>query len=199
MYRSRTAAALVAGTLGLALAACASSSFRTAWKAPNVQPLSIQPGEKVVGLIVSANEATRTEAETKLAAELDARGVQGVAGHTLVPADERLEEKKVKSAIKKSGAAAVVVMKVVDTPRGDAPAAEKEPWDNWNWGPAFNAQTPVAGILFVETRLYDLAKGELVWVGQSQIVSPSNVDRVIQQLVTQADNEMRKQGVIAGG
>jgi hypothetical protein len=198
MSRSRIAAALVAVTLGLALAACASSSYRTAWKAPNTQPLSIKTGEKVVGLIVSANESTRSTAETKLAAELSARGVQGVAGHTLVPAGEKLDEKKVKAAIEEAGAAAVVVMKVVESGEGKTPAPGKEPWDNWNWGPAYNAATPVAGILKVETRLYDLEKGDLVWVGQSQIVAPSNVDKVIQELVSQAGTELRKQGVITG-
>jgi hypothetical protein len=180
-----------------ALAACASNSYRTAWKAPDARPLSIKSGEKVAGVVLTANESNRQEAEANLVAELDRRGLVGVAAHTLAPGAEGLQAENLKPAIEASGAAAAVVMKVVDEGSMDAGGNEREPWNTWNWGPAFNAAAPVAGTLFVETRVFDLEQGQLVWVGQSQVVSPSSAEKVIRDLVDEAASEMRKQGVIA--
>jgi hypothetical protein len=179
----------------LTLAACASQSYRTAWKAPDARPLSIQSGEKVVGVVVTADEANREAAESRLVAELNRRGLEGIAGHTLAAGSEGLTVAALKPAIEKSGAAAVVVMKVVD--KASAGPTEQEPWNSWNWGAAYNAGSPVAGMVFVETRVFDLEQGKLVWVGQSQLVAPGDVDAAVRELVDEASTEMRKQGVIA--
>jgi hypothetical protein len=187
----RTVALAVAAA---ALVACASQSYRTAWKAPDAQPLSVKQGEKVVAVIVSEDESNRKAAENDLVAELDRRGAQGVAAHTLAPGADGLKAETLKPAIEKSGAAAAVVMKVVD--KSEAAPTEQEPWNSWNWGAAYNAGSPVAGMLFVETRVFDLEQGKLVWVGQSQIVAPRDAEKAIRQLVDEASTEMRKQGVI---
>ena len=190
MLRIVKAAGVAAAVVSLA--ACASQSYRTAWTAPDAQPLSIQSGEKVVGVVVTADEANREAAEGKLVAELNRRGLEGIAAHTLAAGTEVAT---LKPAIEESGAAAVIVMKVVD--KASAGPTKQEPWNSWNWGAAYNAGSPVDGMVFVETRVFDLEQGKLVWVGQSQMVAPRDVDAAVRDLVEEAGTEMRKQGVIA--
>lgn len=185
-----------AAVVVVTLAACASQSYRTAWKTPDARPLSIQSGEKVVGVVVTADAANREAAEGRLVAELNRRGLEGIAAHTLVAGSEGLTVASLKPAIEKAGAAAAIVMKVVD--KDSAGPTEQEPWNSWNWGAAYNAGSPVAGMVFVETRVFDLEQGKLVWVGQSQIVAPRDVDSAVRELVDEAAAEMRTQGVISG-
>ena len=69
-------------------------------------------GTKVVGFVLTKNEAARRAAEDALARELTTRGAQGVPGYTVVPVNVT-DEAEAKALVEKSGAAGVVVMRPV--------------------------------------------------------------------------------------
>jgi hypothetical protein len=49
----------------------------------------------------------------------------------------------------------------------------------------------------VETLVYSLRQNRLVWAGESRTVNPSNMDAFVQELVAEAAETMKKQGVLA--
>src|SRR5262245_36151832 len=93
--RSRRVTALVFAPLAMILAACSATAFHSTWKAPDAQPVSAT-GEKVVALVVNANEASRRAAEDALARELSKRGALGIPAYTILGGVDVKDEGKIK-------------------------------------------------------------------------------------------------------
>jgi len=196
----------------LALAACASTSFNTTWKAPDAQPLTFKAGDKVLAMVVSPNEATRRGAETALAAELNQRGLQGVPAYTVIPDEAVQDKEKAKQLVTASGAVGVVAMRVtgkekeVSSSPGMYTGMYGGPhyggfWGGyygWGWGMAYSpGYLRTDTIVSVETLVYDLGQNKLVWAGQSDTMNPSKAESFIKELVDESVKEMKKQGLIS--
>jgi len=193
----------------VALAACASTSFNTTWKAPDAQPLTFKAGDKILAMVVSPNEATRRGAETALAAELSKRGLEGVPSYTVVPDDAVQDKAKARKLVEASGAKGVVAMRVTGQEKevsGSGPTMYGGPhyggfWGGyygWGWGMAYDpGYLRTDTIVSVETLVYDLGQNKLVWAGQSQTMNPSKAESFIKELVDESVKEMTKQGLIS--
>ena len=191
----------------LALAACASTSFNTTWKAPDAQPLTFKDGDKVLAMVVSPNESTRRGAETALAADLTKRGLQGVPAYSVVPFDAVQDKEKAKQLVTASGAVGVVAMRVTGQEKEvrSSPGMYTGPyyggfWGGyygWGWGMAYDpGYLRTDTIVSVETLVYDLGQNKLVWAGQSETTNPSKAESFIGELVDESVKEMAKQGLI---
>jgi hypothetical protein len=202
------AAAVAAGAV--AVSACGSTTFNTTWKAPDAQPIQVEPGDKVIAMVMSPNEATRRGAEAALAAELSRRGgVEAIPSYTVIP-DEVIQDKdKSKPYIDKTGAQYAVVMRATGTDKelsGSRPMYTGPYYGGfyggfygWGWGAAYSpGYLRTDTVVHVETLVYDLKNDKLVWAGQSETMNPSNAEKMVKELVDEASNEMRKQGLLAG-
>ena len=199
---------LVLIILTMSLTACSSTTMTTTWKDPDSQPLHFQKGDTVIALVMSPNEGVRRPAEDALAKELTSRGnIKGVPAYTIIPTADLRNETQAKAHIEGSGASGVVVMRVVEksqkvtapTPVYIGPRHRSfyGGYYGAGWGAAYGPgylQTDT--IYSIETRLYDLKQGKLVWVGQSDTYNPSNVESVIKEIVDEAVKELVKQGLI---
>ena len=213
MSRNVMAALVAAGAL--AVSACSSTSFNTAWKAPDAQPIQIEAGDKILALVISENESTRRGAEAALAAELSRNGAEGVPAYTVIPDDAVQDQNKAKPYIEKSGAKYAVVMRATgrDKEVSSTPTMGGYYGPGWGgyggfyggfygygWGAPYaygGSQIRTDTIVHVETLVYDLKTDKLVWAGQSSTVNPSQAEKMIKELVDEAGKEMRKQGLLA--
>src|SRR5512137_959488 len=105
----RTKFAAMAG-LALILAGCASTSFVSTWKNPEVAPFPRPKGQTVVAAVAADDKYIRQGAEDALAAELTKRGYNGVPSYRILPPGVT-EEGPAKEAFAKIGAVWVVVMR----------------------------------------------------------------------------------------
>ena len=197
----------LAGALACGLAACASTKFKSSWKAPEAGPLSFQ-GQKVAALVISPNESTRLGAEGVLARELTARGVQGIPAYNLIPPNESRDKDKAKELFNAAGVAGVVVMRAVGSEKEitSSPGYWSGPyygsfWGGgyygYGWGAVYSpGYLRTDTIVSVETLIYDLKADKLVWAGLSQSTNPSRVDSLIKELVSAAASELKKQGLV---
>jgi hypothetical protein len=204
-------AALVAAG-ALAVSACGSTSFNTTWKAPDAKPMQVEPGDKILAMVISQNEATRRGAETALAAELTGRGAEGIPAHSVIPNDAVQDQNKAKPYIEKSGAKYAVVMRATGKEKevSSTPTMGGYYGPGWGgyggfyggfyghgWGGAYGgSQIRTDTIVFVETLVYDLGSDEMIWAGQSETMNPSKAESMIKELVDEAGKEMRKQGLL---
>lgn len=204
MFRAVKTLGVVVAMSGLA--ACATTSFNSTWKAPDAQPIGNFAGKKVVGFVATKNEAVRRSAEDALASELTARGAQGVAGYTVVPPDVT-DEARAKAMVEKSGAVGVVVIRPVgkDKEVYSTPSMYTGPYYGGFWGgywgygwgaPWGGAEIRTDTIVTVETLVYSLAQNKLIWAGQSQTTNPSKVDSFVREIVAATAKEMKKAGLI---
>ena len=206
MSRKLMAALVAAGAL--AVAACASTSFNTTWKAPDAGPLDIKAGDKVLAMVISPNEATRRGAEAALSADLTRRGFTGVPAYDVVPDDAVQDQNKAKPYIEKSGARWAVIMRATGKDKeisGSGGMGMYGPgWGGYGgfygygWGGAYSpGYLRTDTIVHVETLFSDLESDKLVWAGQSSTVNPSKAESMIKELVDEAGKEMRKQGLVS--
>jgi hypothetical protein len=190
----------------LSVAACATTSFDSTWKAPDAQPVGSFAGKKIIGFVMSKNEASRRAAEDALARELTARGAQGVPGYTVVPVDVT-DEATAKGLVEKSGAAGVVVMRPVGKEKEvySTPTMYTGPyyggfWGGYygyGWGGAWGgSEVRTNTIVSVETLVYSLEQNKLIWAGQSKTTNPSKVDSFVREIVNETANEMKKAGLL---
>jgi hypothetical protein len=200
----RSIITLVLATLVLG-AVAAKAKFTSTWKAPGAQGVSFA-GKKVVGLIIHDDMSLRMSAEEALARELTNRGLQGVAAYRLIPKEEIKDPKLVKAWFERAGAAAVVMMRLIDLTKEKIPSAvvfqSATYYDLWSyypysWGATYEivpARTEVKFI--VETTIFDVAAGHMVWAGTSESTNPKGAQTLVKDIVEAAGAEMKKEGLV---
>jgi len=177
------------------------AKFSSTWKAPGAAGVTYA-GKKVVGLIVSDDLSLRMSAEEALARELTARGAQGVAAYRVIPREEIRNVDSAKRWFEQSGAAGVVVMRVVDLSKEKIPtsviwtgATYGSLWDYYPyaWGSAIaigpgRTETRVV----VETLIFDVPGNRLLWAGTSETVNPKDAQATVKGIVVSAAEQMKK-------
>lgn len=201
IHRFRTAFAL-AGAIGLA--ACASTKFKSTWKAPDAGTLSFK-GKKVLALCITPREDSRKGAEGALAYELNARGVAGVPAYTVIPAAEIKDKEAVKARIQAAGFAGAVVMRAVGGQQeiGSSPAAywggyyeSFSGYYGYGWGAVADpGYVRIDTFVSVETLIYDVQRDKLVWAAISESKNPQSAETLVRDLAAVAAQELKKQGL----
>jgi len=208
--RSQAGIALAA-SLALGLSACATTSFESSWRNPDVPALNFK-GQKVAAVVVSPHESTRLGAEGELARELKRRGVDAVPAYNLIPPNETRDKDKAKVLFNQAGIAGVVVMRALGAEKEINSVGGTGYWGapgyasfwgagywGYGWGAVYDpGYLRTDTIVNVETLVYDLKADKLVWAGKSQTTNPERVDALIKELVAKAAAEMKKQGLIKG-
>jgi len=186
-------------------AVAAKAKFTSTWKAPGAQGVSFA-GKKVVGLIVHDDMNLRMSAEEALARELTNRGLQGVAAYRLIPKEEIRDPKLVKAWFERSGAAGVVMMRLIDLTKEKIPSTvvwqSATYYDLWSyypysWGAVYEIVPARTEIKFiVETLIFDVAAGHMVWAGTSESTNPKGAQALVKDIVEAAGAEMKKDGLV---
>ncbi len=199
---------LLVGMVG-SLAACASTTFTSTWKAPDAQALDPR-GHKIAAAFISSDEAGRHVAEDVLVRKLVEHGAQGVATYSLIPTAELADMSIVKQRLAEAGVDGVLTVRVIDEREkttislgGPSPAFDPYYWSfsgywGYGWGyPYEPARVTTDTVLRVETLVYSLDRDELLWAGTSRTVNPSNLEKFVARLADQTAKQMMQQGVLA--
>jgi len=188
----RSARMVASLLLLITLAACASTSIRDSWVAPDVRgPLDFQ---KILVVFMDPNSATRNSAEDALVQRIGSD--RAVASHTMLTGDmvqnAQANEQAIRSQISGAGFDAAVTMRMVDqqqqltyTPGMVYPSYYGGFYGfyGWGWGAAYapgylSANTVVS----VETNLYTLDPDKLVWAGVTETFNPTQVSQMVNEI-----------------
>ena len=184
----------------------AKPKFTSTWKAPNTTTVSYA-GKKVVGVVVTNDLSLQMSAEEALVRALNERGVQGVAAYRLIPREELKDPNKAKGWVERSGAAGVVILRLVDLTREKIPSSVM--WSGasyygslWSyypyaWGSTFEivpSRTDVRVV--VESLVFDVVGNKLLWAGTSEASNPKGAQELVKAIVDEAAEQMKKDGLI---
>jgi hypothetical protein len=196
------------GIVAIAAGCATSTSFRSTWQNPEIKPFALE-GQKVVALVVSTQETTRRAAEDTLAAQITARGAQGIAAWTVLPTADVRSEATARAAITKTGAVAVVTMEVVAQNQETSAATFRVsmhhgspthrsfwPHYNWAWHSAWSPPPPTRTNVWVETLVHSLEPDQLLWAGRSRTVNPNDVAALFGEVATHAGRELERAGLL---
>jgi hypothetical protein len=194
--------------VAFAMAACASTTFISSWKAPNQLPLDPH-GQKVAAVFICMDEGSRRTAEDELVRKLNEHGASGVASYSLISGDELTDMERVKERLASAGVDGIVTLRVIDekqkftvTYDDSPPALAPYYWrftDFWGYGwnrPYAPAEVTTSTILRIETLVYSLKRDTLLWAGTSRTTNPSKVTRLVEEVANAAAREMTKQGLL---
>jgi len=190
---------IAAGFATLLLAACQTTSIKSAWFDPSYTGGAMK---RIVVVGVGGNVADRRVFEDIFAQKLRAAGVDGVAGYTAIPDDAHAAEAPFSAAVEKSGAQGVLMVRLLGVDTKTQVSTAMVP-GGLGWGPyggmfgsAWYPVTEVRqyDIATVETSLYEVRTRRLVWAATTETFNPTSVaqetpgyaDVIIKQLAARA-------------
>ena len=198
---------VLSGALALGAAACATTTFNSTWMEPTAQPLD--RSKKVATVMVTSRESLRRSAEVAMANEIRRRGVEAIESYTLLPGEAARDTARARQVLAEQGVDAVLVMRVVGQEQqiSYTPGTSMyvggpyygSTWGYWGygWGAAYSpGYMTTDQIVSVESLVYSVSQGKLLWAGQSETTNPADVESFINELVSAVGSDLRKKGLI---
>ena len=160
---------------------CGATELKSAWKNPEAAPVQFQAG-RVAAVVVTTNEGLRRIAEDALVRTLAQRGLPTVPSYTIVekmaaPTDPG----RIVAQLKTAGIEAAVVMRVINR----RVKVDYEP-------PTSSFYDKFVDVIAVETTLYSVADGRLIWVGVSETTDPSDIQSLVREVGEKAMAQLKK-------
>lgn len=185
-------------------AACATTTWKSTWKASDAGPVDFS-GKRVATVFISSEEGTRRSAEDALAAEVSRRGPVGVPSYTLLSAGDLADEAAMRDKLLGAGCEGALVMRIT---REEQRVRSADPFEDdyyssfssysdreWDHAMAPAAVTTDT-IVHAETLVYDLRADKLLWAGTSRTFEPDRTEEFVVELAQAAAEEMRAVGLI---
>ena len=194
--------ALALGLATLTLAACQTTSIKSAWFDPGYTG---GPMKKIVVVGVGGNVVNRRVFEDVFAQKLRAAGVEGIPGYTVIQDDARAAEAPFAAAVEKSGAQGALMVRLlgVDT-KTQVYTTMVSGGFGWGpyggmYGPGWYPVTEVNqyDIATVEASLYDVRTRRLVWAATTETVNPTSVERETPGYADLVIGQLAARGAIA--
>ncbi len=187
-------------------AACGGSSthFYSKWNG-GAQPVSLN-GMRVATVFITDNESVRREGEDVMAREVVRIGGIGAASYNILPNNPK-DSERAKRELEKTGADAVLSMRVISSDRittytpsyWSGSPYHRSLWGYWGYGwegvydPSYLRTSTVVA---VETILYSLKDGKMLWAGMSETFDKDNVKSAVKSIAREAVDEMNDDGVL---
>jgi hypothetical protein len=196
----RSFSRLINTAVAVLLVACAArpTNVTTDWREPTTGTLRFQ---RTVAVFRDEDAQLRRQVEDRLARRLPG----GVASHTLV-SDAQLaaaDTGAIRSALAGAGVDGVVVLRLVsvESQSSSGPIATAgTPAENL-W--AYLRRTPRGAVtpgretrITMESRVYSVADGKLVWAGHSESFNPVSLKELINMLADGSVAELQRQGLL---
>jgi hypothetical protein len=164
-------------------------------------------GKKVAAFVIIPDEVFREGREETLAEELRSRGIDCVAGYTVLPGPLVKDRAKAKEFLNKAKISGAVLMRLVgDEERVTASAGAwysqayyPSFWGYWGytWSAVYvPGYTWTDRVITLETAIYSIEKDQLLWAGRSESSNPKDIKKFVKDLCNAAGKELRKAGLV---
>jgi hypothetical protein len=203
--RSRRFLAAFALTAVLGVSLAAKTRFESVWKSPDAATTSFA-GKKIAALVIDQDDSLRVAGEEALVRELTARRINAVPSYRMMPKELAQDPAQAKIWYEKAGVGGVVAFRVVSDDRRKTivPSTWMTGYYTTFWGYYGYSYSAVFSpghtrderIVSLETLIFDVPKNTLVWAGLSVTENPKDGQKVVTEVVKEAANEMRKQGLL---
>lgn len=185
-------------TVGLAQ----SYTFTSTWASPRQLDFA---GRRIAAVVISDDESLRISGEEALARAITAQGPEGVAAYRVIPRQELEDPAKAQAWFERTGVAGVATMRLVSVEKEKVYSSVV--WTTTyyqsfsNYWTGWETVTPIGRgredtIVAVETMLYDVADGQLLWASISESTNPTQVGTFIEGLVEAVVEDLQRRGLV---
>ena len=189
-------------SLCLALVAgCATTQIVETWKAPELTAADLE-FEHLVAIAVMPDATRQRIVEDKLAAA--ATRAKVTPAYQILEPEDRADVARLREVLERHGIDGAVTVTLVDTEKQQTyvPGTTRVYPGYYGYYRSAGAVVYEPGyvrtdtIVVVETSLYDVADGKLLWTGVSRTMNPQKVDTLIEEIVEAAREELRSEGLL---
>ena len=195
------------------LAACTTTSVVSEWRDPGYRGAALR---KIMIFIAAGDDATRRMVEDRLVSSFP-KGTLAVPSYTLFPDAKEINEQneqKIAARLKQEGfdgaltarLSSVDKDKVYVPPQSYLAPAMVGPYGSFYryGGYAYSAVYTMPAYTYqqtkylIETILYEIPGGKMLWTLTTESVDPDSRQQLIDEVTRLIDGELQKQGLIAG-
>jgi hypothetical protein len=193
----------------LALTACHKdkTSIPLSWRNPGFEDISFH---KLFVIGVGHNESARRRFEDTFTKALQAQGAEAQASWALLPQSEQLTEEQIRGVIEGGGFDGALITRLLSVDEEQEYVKGKSysvPTTHYGYGYYGYYGTSYATVhepgyfkthttVRLETSLYSVATGGLVWSGQTDTVNPESVDEVIDSMTEAVAKQLKQDKLI---
>lgn len=200
--------------LGIALlfvSSCLSTKMSASWTDPDYKGKNFN---KILVWGLSDNVAARATVEDEVAYFLNVKNISSVSGSDIAPPDRKalphdMEESK--AILSKNGFDGVLTMGLIDKKeetRYVEGSGYYQPMAYGYYGSFYSYYPQMYGNvyqpghyatsehIYIETNLWDVSTGKLVWSAQTETVDPSSIDSFANSYARDIVGELVKRGII---
>lgn len=194
--RSHLTCILVAGLLLGMLAACSSTGLAESWVDPGTKQLP--HFQKIFVAYLGADAAACRLAEDTLATKL--RSAEVVKGYVLFPDPRKVDPSSLRDQLRAQGCDGALVMRLARVEQQlTAVPAFPEYYSSFNryYGYSEPAAVDVRTdeVVHVETNLYSLADGKLLYSARSETFNPDSTTAMVEEIAAAIVKDLEKKGL----
>jgi hypothetical protein len=196
----------------LFLSSCANTKFTKQWVN---EDFNEEPYDDILVLVVADKMGNRQDAENYIVEKLGETGIDAIPSYDILPKTEEIDREAVGRAIDGLQLDAVIVMYATGVTEEEyyIPSRRFGIYSGYGYGHAhygsFYDYYPHAYsyvylpgydnthyVVALETSLFDLDSGDMIWSGQSNTFAPDSVDDVIHNITELTIKELQKKKII---
>lgn len=179
--------------IGLMVACAPATQLQKSWTDPSVTKATVKPFKKVLVVAAFKDEAFERTAEDKIAAAI--KNATPVQSYNYLKSTDT-DQKQVEERLKKDGFDGVIMMrlKAVEKTSSYTPGTYYGGWYGVRYGsPGY---VSVDKEFIVETNIYSITEGKLLWSGTTSTLNPTKFDSSIDAIISTIKSELLKKGLI---
>lgn len=181
--------------------ACATTHIVERWSAPGLTPEALD-FEHVVAIAIVRDGAQQRLVEDALAEA--ATRTRVTPGYTLLTQQDRADVERLRAVLEREGVDGAITVRVVGVEERETyvPPAHRFGGSYYGYYGAVGPRVYQPGYVvtdtyvLVESSLYDVAGGKLLWSGISRTFNPASVDTLIGEIAVATRNELRAEGLL---
>jgi hypothetical protein len=178
---------------GFLFACSPATRLEKSWADPSLTPETIKTFDKVL-VVIPLNDATSQRiAEDKMVALL--QNVEAVQSYIYLT-DDDTDQNLVEQKMKDDGFDGAILMRLKDVEKETTyqPGTSYGGWYGHRYyTPGYYSENTT---FMVETNLYSLESGKLLWSGTTSTLNPSKLDKTIDDIFATLRYEWQKKGLI---
>jgi hypothetical protein len=179
--------------IGLMAACAPSTKLQKSWTDPSITKETVKPFKKVLVVAAFKDDASKRTAEDKIADQI--KNATPVQSYNYLKATET-DQKQVEGRLIKDGFDGVIMMrlKAVEKTSSYTPGTYYGGWYGVRYGsPGY---VSVDKEFIVETNIYSITEGKLLWSGTTSTLNPSKFDKTIDAIISTVKFELQRKGLI---
>jgi len=150
------------------------ATIESTWRAPSAPELT-----NVVTLSPASDPGLRHSAEDKLAQQLTSHGVRAVPGYTVLRDQDLADRTRIAAELSARGFDGVVAMRLVSANQQLAYYPTFDDYWGGAWGTSWGANAVPETVVKIEVNAYSLATKQLVFSAMSKSVDPGSANDAI--------------------